>query len=127
MPEYSYACDGCDHKWSIFCHRSEYKDKKKCPCCNKIKPVHRDYGEDNIYGGYSYSLSEAKTLGHYADKQSKKFGKNKVEDMMREQKTKTKDTLSEKLSDGMQKIDKPSSSPKWTKDSGKKKRRKRSK
>ncbi len=46
---------------------------------------------------------------------------------MREQKTKTKDTLSEKLSDGMQKIDKPSSSPKWTKDSGKKKRRKRGK
>jgi putative FmdB family regulatory protein len=72
MPEYTYACDSCGHKWSIFCHMSEYKAKKKCPSCKKIKSVHRDYEEDNVYGGYSYSLSEAKTLGHYADKQAKK-------------------------------------------------------
>ena len=124
MPEYSYACDGCDHKWSIFCHRSEYKERKKCPCCKKIKPVHRDYGEDNVYGSYSYSLSETKTIGHYADKQSKKFGKNKVEDMIQDQKTKKKDTLSEKLPDSMSKMSRPKDSPKWTKESTKKRRKK---
>ena len=125
MPEYSYACDACDHKWSIFCHRSEYKERKKCPCCKKIKPVHRDYEEDNVYGSYSYSLSETKTIGHYADKQSKKFGKNKVEDMLREQKTKQTDSLSGKLNENMSKMEKPKDPPKWTKDTGKKKKRKR--
>ena len=92
MPEYSYACDNCGYKWSIFCHRSEYKSRKKCPSCAKIKSVHRDYEEDEVYGSYNYSLSETKTLGHYADKQTKKLGKNKVEDMFREQKTKRKAT-----------------------------------
>lgn len=125
MPEYSYACDNCGYKWSIFCHRSEYKSRKKCPSCAKIKSVHRDYEEDEVYGSYNYSLSETKTLGHYADKQTKKLGKNKVEDMFREQKTKRKDTLSEKLPDNMKKMDKPSSSPQWTKNTGKKQRRKK--
>ena len=71
MPEYSYACDNCGYKWSIFCHRSEYKSRKKCPSCGKIKSVHRDYEEDEVYGSYNYSLSETKTLGHYADNPGK--------------------------------------------------------
>ena len=79
---------------------SEYKSRRKCPSCGKIKTVHRDYEEDEVYGSYSYSLSETKTLGHYADKQSEKLGKRRVEDMIQEQKTKTKDTLSGKLTEG---------------------------
>ena len=127
MPEYSYICDECECSWSIFCHRSKYKDKIKCPSCKKSKMVHRNFQEDEFYAAYNYSLSEAKTIGHYADKQSKKLGRNKVEDMVREQKTKKVDALSGKLSDGMQKMDRPSSSPKWTKDSTTKKRRKKGK
>lgn len=125
MPEYSYACDHCGHKWSIFCHRSEYTDRKKCPSCKKIKPVHRDYEEDGVYAAYSYSLSEARTIGHYADKQSKKLGKNKVEDIIRNQETKRVDNLSEKLPEGMSKMEKPKDPPKWTKNPKKKKRRKK--
>ncbi len=125
MPEYSYVCDNCDHKWSIFCHMSEYKSRKKCPSCGKIKTVHRDYEEDEVYGSYSYSLSETKTLGHYADKQSEKLGRRRVEDMIQEQKTKTKDTLSGKLTDGMTKMDRPKDAKKWTKE--KKSKRKRNK
>ena len=125
MPEYSYICEECDHSWSIFCHRSEYKDKIKCTSCNKKKSVYRNFEEDEVYTAYNYSLSEAKTIGHYADKQSKKLGKNKVEDMIREQKTKKGDTLSGKLGDGMKKMDRPSSSTKWTKESTTKKRRKK--
>jgi len=124
MPEYSYICEKCDHRWSIFCHRSEYKDKIKCTSCNKKKSVYRNFEEDEVYGAYNYSLSEAKTIGHYADKQSKKLGKNRVEDMIREQKTKKVDTLSGKLGDGMKKMDRPNSSPKWTKESTKKRRKK---
>ena len=124
MPEYSYICEKCDHRWSIFCHRSEYKDKIKCTSCNKKKSVYRNFEEDEVYGAYNYSLSEAKTIGHYADKQSKKLGKNRVEDMIREQKTKKVDTLSGKLGDGMKKMDRPNNSPKWTKESTKKRRKK---
>ena len=111
MPEYSYICEKCDHRWSIFCHRSEYKDKIKCESCKNKKSVYRNFEEDEVYGAYSYSLSEAKTIGHYADKQSKKLGKNKVEDMVREQKTKKVDTLSGKLGDGMKKMDRPKQFP----------------
>ena len=78
MPEYSYICEDCPNNWSVFASFSEYKDRLKCPKCKKIKNVHRDYAADNVYGGYSYSLSETKTLGHYADKQSKKYGKWKL-------------------------------------------------
>jgi putative FmdB family regulatory protein len=124
MPEYSYACDECNHKWSIFCHRSEYRDKKKCPSCKKIKSVHRDYEEDNVYGAYNFSVSEAKTLGHYADKQSKKYGKWKCEDMKRDFKTKKVQGGAE-LPDGMSRMQKSDGGVKWTKDEPKKKRRKK--
>ena len=104
---------------------SKYKSRKKCPSCGKIKSVHRDYEEDEVYGSYSYSLSETKTLGHYADKQAEKLGKSRVEDMIQEQKTKTKDTLSDKLTDGMSKMDRPKDVKNWTKE--KKSKRKRNK
>ena len=120
MPEYSYLCDGCDHGWSIFCNRSEYKDKVNCPSCNKMDTVHRDFGEDNVYGGYNYSLSEVQTLGHYADKQSKKYGKWKCEDMKRDFKTKKVEGGGE-LPDGMSRMEKPKNAPSWT--TGKKKKR----
>ena len=84
MPEYSYMCDSCQHKWSVYCSIKEYKQKVPCPECANVESVYRDYEEDNIYGAYSYSVSEAKTLGHYADKQSKKHGKAKVEDMVKD-------------------------------------------
>lgn len=125
MPEYSYACDNCEHKWSILCPRSEYKDKRKCPSCKKIKTVHRNFQEDDFYNSIKLSLTEVKTIGHYADKQSKKLGKNKVEDIIREQKTKTKDTLSERLNENMSKMDRPKDPPKWTKNTSKKTKRKR--
>ena len=44
--------------------------------------------------------------------------------MIRNQKTKKEDRLSEKLTDGMKKMDRPDSSTKWTKESTKKRRKK---
>ena len=29
MPEYSYMCEGCGHKWTVFRHMSEYKSKEE--------------------------------------------------------------------------------------------------
>ena len=124
MPEYSYLCETCDHKWSVFTTLSKYKDRIKCPSCKKIKNVHRDFSEDNVYGGYSYSLSETETLGHYADKQTKKYGKWKCEDLKRSFKTKKVEGGRE-LPQGMSRMDKPKERPQWTKSEKPKKRRKK--
>ena len=124
MPEYSYMCEGCGHKWTVFRHMSEYKPKEECPECAEIESVFRDFEEDNIYGGYSYSLSETKTLGHYADKQSEKYGKWKCEDMKRDFKTK-KTQGGGDLPTGMSRMEKPQGGVQWTKDQPKKKKRKR--
>jgi len=118
MPEYSYLCEDCDHKWSIVASFSDYKPRLKCPSCKKIKNVHRDFSEDNVYGGYNYSLSEVQTLGHYADKQSKKYGKWKCEDMSRDFKTKKVESAGE-LPDGMSRMEKPKDAPSWTKETKK--------
>ena len=69
-------------------------------------------------------VSEAKTLGHYADKQSKKYGKWKCEDMKRDFKTKKVQGGAE-LPEGMSRMEKPDGGVKWTKDEPKKKRRKK--
>jgi len=122
MPEYSYSCDSCQHDWSLVCSMSDYSDKRRCPECKKSKNVHRNYAEDNIYGAYSYSLSEVKTIGHYADKQTKKYGNEKVDHMLGEQRTKKID-INKPLPEGMSRMDRPKDSVKWTKDESPKKRR----
>lgn len=122
MPEYSYKCEACNEAWSVFCKISSYKEKRSCPSCKKVKPVNRDYGEDDVYGAYAYSLSETKTIGHYADKQTKKYGTNKTEDMIQSQKTKKTQGGGE-LPAGMSRINSSEDRTQWTKKETSKKRR----
>ena len=128
MPEYSFLCEGCDNRWSIVCSITEYTDRQKCPSCKKIKTVFRDLRTDasNIYGAVTLSLSEVKTLGHYADKQTKKYGKAKCEEMAREFKTK-KIEGGRELPDGMSRMERPTDAPLWPGETEKKKRKVRKK
>ena len=112
MPEYSYYCDDCSHRWSIICHMAEYKDKVTCEECKTDTHVFRDFAKDEIHTSVNLSLSEVKTLGHYADKQSKKYGKWKCEDMSREFKTKKVEGGGE-LPAGMSRMEKPTDAPVW--------------
>ena len=48
----------------------------------------RDFEADNIGGFVSISLSDCKTIGQYADKQSEKYTKSQREDMIEGFKTK---------------------------------------
>ena len=84
MPEYTYECEACEVYFSKVFSREEY-DKKggkvRCPECNKAKKVCRSYVDDNVQTNVAFALSECKTLGHYAEKQSAKYGKYQVEDM----------------------------------------------
>lgn len=103
MPEYSFTCEKCDHNFSEIWSMKEYDCKvgnTKCPSC-KSKQVYRDFLSDNFVPNYVKGLHEAATLGEYADKQTKKLGKAQVEQMRRDQKTKTNNTLEEKLPQGM--------------------------
>lgn len=103
MPEYSFSCEKCDHNFSEIWSMQEYdcKVKKvKCPSC-KSKRVYRDFATDNFVPNYVKGLHEAATLGEYADKQVKKLGKAKVEQMRRDQKTKKRNDLEGKLPEGM--------------------------
>ena len=112
MPEYSYCCENCQHKWSIVCTMSAYKDKPECPSCEQEQKVFRDFNEDQIHTSVPLSLSDVKTLGHYADKQTQKYGKWKCEDMVRDFKTKKAEEGRE-LPAGMSRMEKPKDAPIW--------------
>ena len=48
----------------------------------------RDFETDNIGGFVSISLSDCKTIGQYADKQSEKYSRSQREGMIADFKTK---------------------------------------
>lgn len=103
MPEYSFSCEKCDYNFTELWSVQEYDcavAKAKCPSC-KSKKVYRDFLSDNFVPNYVKGLHEASTLGEYADKQTKKMSKDQVAQALADQKTKKKNTLEEKLPDGM--------------------------
>lgn len=126
MPEYSFLCENCDNRWSILCSMGEYTDKQKCPSCKKTETVFRNFEEDasTIYGAVTLSLSEVKTIGHYADKQTKKYGKWKCEDMRKEFKTKKTQGGGE-LPAGMSRMERPTDAPQWSEPKKKRKLRRK--
>lgn len=87
MPIYTFECytdkNGCGHQFSITCLMSEISDKKpKCPQCNKIDTIARNFAIDNVYVG-----DEApKTVGALAERNASRMS----EDEMNEIKTKGK-------------------------------------
>ena len=74
--------------------------KSKCPSC-KSKKIHRDFLADNVTPNYIKGVHEATTLGELADKRCKKLGKRTVEGMREDFKTKKRNTLEDKLPEGM--------------------------
>ena len=60
----------------------------------------RDFEADNIGGFVSISLSDCKTIGHYADKQTSRYTKTQLEDMKESFKTKKTGGMTE-LPEGM--------------------------
>jgi hypothetical protein len=126
MPEYSLYCEGCNFGFTRTWKFNEY-DKKlknvKCPNCNTKKKVYRDFNADNVTPNYIKGLHEAKTVGEYADKQTKLYGKYQVEDMSESFVTKPENTLEEKLPDGMSLSKKDGSLPSLSKSEIQKKRK----
>ena len=114
MPEYIFRCDKCEIHFSITCSMSEYtKKKKSVKCAECDQKGIRDLSFDNVQGSVTFSLSECKTIGHYAEKQTSKYSKDQVEEMRRNFKTKRVSSPDE-LPKGMSRIEKPSDTTQWT-------------
>ena len=104
---------------------NEYTDKQSCPSCRKRKTVFRNFEEDQTHASVVLSLSEVKTLGHYADKQTKKYGKAKCEEMARE--IKTKKVEGGELPAGMSRMERPTDAPIWPGQTKKKRKSRKNK
>ncbi len=116
MPEYTFICEKCSTTTSLVCMISEYSNNSKKIKCNSCGgAVYRDFSTDNIGGFVSVGLSDCKTIGQYAEKQTAKYGRQKVEDMMKQAKTKKTGGMN-KLPKGMTRIEQSNDSIKWTKD-----------
>jgi hypothetical protein len=115
MPDYTFECEKCSNQIVLFFTMSEY-DKKcktvKCPSCKG--PLVRNLLADNVKGFISSSLSNCKTIGQYAEKQSAKYSKQQVEDIIENFKTKKTGGMQE-LPKGMTRMDKSTTRTKWTK------------
>ena len=64
MPNYSYNCESCDHKFDLFLKMSESDDplKNKCPSCGK-KKVKRDWTENKNSLAVDATLTPSKVNG----------------------------------------------------------------
>lgn len=101
MPEYTFQCEKCSIGFAKVWKISEYDTKIKncrCPSCRSTRIV-RNYYEDRVIPNYVKGLHECETLGEYADKQTKLYGKEKCEQMAKDFKTKRKPI--ENLPDGV--------------------------
>lgn len=64
MPNYSFCCNGCDHKFELFLKMSECDKpiKEKCPNCGK-KKVKKDWGEQKNSIAMDTTLTPTKVNG----------------------------------------------------------------
>ena len=116
MPEYTFECEKCSEKITLICSMGEYDTESQKLSCQSCKgSVERDYTADNVRGSVSLSLSDCKTIGQYADKQTSKYSQRQVEDIVENFKTKKTGGMKE-LPTGMSRIGPSKDKIKWTKD-----------
>jgi len=115
MPDYTFECEKCSNQIVLFFTMSEY-DKQcktvKCPSCKDT--LIRNFLADNVKGFVTSSLSDCKTIGQYAEKQTAKYSKQQTEDIIENFKTKKTGGM-DKLPKGMTRMDKPKTGTQWTK------------
>ena len=68
MPLYEYLCSECEHRFTIVQSMKDSK-KKKCPECGRHK-LERVLGSPHIF-----VRGEPQTLGHWAERNTKKPGR----------------------------------------------------
>lgn len=115
MPEYTYYCEKCHHKFSVVCTIRDYTENAECDKCH-IKKTYRLYREDlaSLNTSVKLSDSEVKTLGHLANRNAEKLSDDQKEHLTKKHNSYKDNDLEIKLPSGMTKMNKPKSKPKWT-------------
>ena len=75
MPTYEYKCGACDHGFEIVQSMKD-KAKRKCPECGKHK-LKRVFGTPFVF-----VKGEPQTIGHWADRNTKKMGTYELGDKL---------------------------------------------
>ena len=73
MPLYEYLCSSCEYRFTIQQGMKD-KKKKKCPECKKGK-LNRVMGIPSVF-----VKGEPSSLGHLAERNTKKMGRYELED-----------------------------------------------
>jgi putative FmdB family regulatory protein len=84
MPIYEYKCKKCDHEFETKQNRND-SPKKKCPSCGKFK-LYKVISEPIII-----IRGESTTLGQASERNSKKLGKDKIQELDAEKKKNKKE------------------------------------
>ena len=96
MPIYDFKCENCGESQEIFRRFSEKLPEKAKDldtiCCKKDAPVHQ------VFSAPAGHVSGT-TIGSLAEQNSKRMGKNQVESLTKEYRTKKENVLS--LKEGM--------------------------
>ena len=119
MPDYTFQCEKCAEYSILFFTMADYDNKPKeihCHRCNQ-GILYRNIAADNIGGYVTSSLSDCKTIGQYAEKQTAKYSAEQARDIIENFKTKKTGGM-QKLPKGMSRMDKSNTKTKWTQDQG---------
>lgn len=117
MPSYTFKCDNCEYELDLICSMKEYDEETadlSCPEC-KSSDFYRDYFSDCVVT----AVREVKTLGQLAERNAKKYGKEKCQKMMEDFKTK-KEPSNKPLPEGITRVSSYEDTPRLNKDEAKK-------
>lgn len=125
MPEYTYYCDECDCNFSILSNISSYQDKIECSKCGALSS--RAYGIDlpTIQGSIKLGVSEIKTLGHLAQRNTETMSQDQKDELYRKHNSYKEQVPEKPLPKGMKRL-KKQQKVQWTNEPTKKIRRKTS-
>ena len=117
MPEYTFVCEKCNHKFTDILSFAQYDAKAyKCEKC-KSKKLNRCYQDDciNIAGSIKKSDSELGTLGDLADRNRDRMSEDHKEHLFRKHNEYRFNKPDDPLPTGMSRLKKPSKRKwKWT-------------
>lgn len=116
MPEYSFICEDCDNRFSLFMSYAKYEQGiYACDKCNSVA-IHRDYNTDlsDMIGSVKKSDGELKTLGDLANRNRDKMSDDQKEHLHRKHNEYKLDKPNDPLPRGWNRVAKPKKT-KWTK------------
>lgn len=108
MPEYTYICNSCNHKFSIVCSIRDYRQNIECVSCKKLT-ADRSYIDDlsSISTSIKLASSEIKNLGHLAHRNAETMSEDQKNELYRKHNSYKENVPDKPLPKGMNRIKKP--------------------